>query len=81
MQPILLICGSRVVSLAATIGYTSGRHRPPSPAAFVAGPVSPVATRRGRSAHSRPALAMHKGTAAPPAYSAVVGIANNAECF
>jgi hypothetical protein len=46
MQPILLICGSRVVSLAATIGYTSGRHRPPSPATSVAGPVSPIATRR-----------------------------------
>jgi hypothetical protein len=34
---------------------------------------------RGRSAHSRPPLAMHKHTAWPPACSAVVGIVNGAE--
>jgi dolichol kinase len=46
MRLILLIRGSRVVSLAATIGCTSGRHRVLSPAASVAGEAGPVATRR-----------------------------------
>jgi hypothetical protein len=46
MKLILLIRGSRVVSLLATTGCTSGRHRVLSPAASVAGTAGPVATRR-----------------------------------
>jgi hypothetical protein len=46
MRPILLIRGIRVVSLVATLGYTSGRHRVPSPAASVAGSAGAVATWR-----------------------------------